>query len=365
MNILSLAGMFLIFLLLPLLCGSVLTDVLQVYCDSPGRRWILSIVMGNLIMWVAFEAVAVPLIFMHADFRIAILFWAICLGAFVTVNALVQKRLSLALVRRQDLKNAGISGDRRTLVMLLLFLVVVAFQCIVYFMGVHLDEDDSRFVAHSVYTWKTNRMLTENPATGELHTGNWSGDYLKDVFSPWMIYIALVARIIGIHPAITAHTILPVVLLVLSYMIWYLAGSELFENNRNRTVLFCFLVGILQLFFAGSGSTQSEFTLLRIWQGKAVVAGIGIPVILYIFLYLYRNQANEHFYWMLLTADWACCLLSGMGIILATAMIGMYSFWYVIAFHKWKMIWKVPVVLLPSLFYGGCTYLFKIGRLVL
>ncbi|MGN0361339.1 MAG: DUF6077 domain-containing protein [Bilifractor sp.] len=365
MNVLSLAGMFLIFLLLPLLCGSVLTDLLQVYRGSPGRRLILSLVAGNLVMWAAFEAVTVPLIFLHADFRIAILFWAVCLGAFVTVYSLAHKRLPLALVQGRGLRNAGISGDRRTLFLLILFLAVIVFQCVIYFFSGHFDDDDSRFVAHSVYTWKTNRMLTENPATGELNLGGWNGDYLKDVFSPWMIYIALIARLTGIHPAIIAHTILPVVLLVLSYMVWYLAGSELFENDKRKTILFGFLIGVLQLFFAGSGSTQSEFALLRIWQGKAVVAGLGIPLLQYAFLYLYRNQEDERFYWMLLAADWACCLLSGMGIILSTAMIGMYSLWYVIAFRKWKMIWKVPVVLLPSIFYGSCIYLYTVGGLVL
>ncbi|MCC6094094.1 MAG: DUF6077 domain-containing protein [Eubacterium sp.] len=365
MKILSLAGMILIFLVLPIICGSVLTDLLHVYQGSNGRRFLLSLVSGNLLMWAAFEAVAVPLIFLRADFRMVILLWAIVLCAFVAVYALVRRRLPIAVVRGRDLKNAGILHDRIAVLLLVLFLAVVAVQCVVYFWGMHLDEDDSRFVAHSVYTWKTNQMLTENPATGELNLNNWNGDYLKDVFSPWMIYIALIARVIGIHPAITAHTILPVVLLVLSYIVWYLAGSELFENDKRKTFLFCFLIGILQLFFAGSTRTQSEFTLLRIWQGKAVVAGIGIPMILYGFLYLYRKQEDERFFWMLLVTDWTCCLLSGMGIILATAMIGMYSLWYVIAFRKWKMIWKVPLVLLPSIFYGSCIYLYKIGRLVL
>ncbi|MGI6057035.1 MAG: DUF6077 domain-containing protein [Bilifractor sp.] len=365
MSILSIPGLIAVFLVIPGICGFILTDLLHIYESSAVRRFALNLAWGNLLMWAAFEAVAVPMILLRQDFRNVILLWLLILAAAVIIFVSARKKAPFIRLHGKQGKHTGLFRDRTAMVLLLLLLVIAGFQCAVYLFGMHLDEDDSRFIAHAVYTWKTDRMLTENPATGELNLRNWGGDYLKDAFSPWMIYIAMVSRLAAMHPAVLAHTVLPVILLILGYLIYCLIGVELFDEDRRKALLFCVIVAFLQLFFAGSTDTQSEFALLRIWQGKAVAAGVGIPMILYCFVYLYRHTEEERAFWILLIADWACCLLSGMGIILAASMIGICSVWYIFAFRKWKMIWKVPVVLLPSVCYGGIYYLCKIGRIVL
>ena len=365
MSILSVPGLILFFLVIPGICGFVLTDLLHIYEDNRIRRLGLNLVAGNLLMWAAFEAAAVPMIFLRQDFRYVILLWLLILAAIVIIFVSVRKKAPFLRFARRNAGHVGLLRDKGALFLLMLLFVIVGFQCAVYLFGMHLDEDDSRFIAHAVYTWKTNRMLTENPATGELNLRNWGGDYLKDAVSPWMIFIAMAARLTAMHPTVLAHSILPVILLIFGYVIYCLIGMELFGEDRRKAILFCLIVAFLQLFFAGSTDTQSEFALLRIWQGKAVAAGVGIPMILYCFIYLYRHTDEEGAFWLLLLTDWASCLLSGMGIILAASMIGICSIGYVFAFRKWKMIWKVPVVLLPSAFYGGLYYLCKIGRIVL
>ena len=365
MLIKSIPGLLLVFLVIPGICGFILTDLLHLYENNIVRRSVLNLVAGNLLMWAVFEAVAVPMIFLRQDFRHVILLWLLILAAIVIIFVSVLRKVPFIRFDARHRKLPGLFHDRKALVLLLLLLVIVGFQCAVYLFGMHLDEDDSRFIAHAVYTWKTNRMLTENAATGELNLQNWGGDYLKDAVSPWMIYIAMLARLTAMHPAVLAHTVLPVILLLLGYGIYCLAGMELFGDDRRKAILFCLIVAFLQLFFAGSTRTQSEFALLRIWQGKAVVAGVGIPMILYCFIYLYRHAAEERTIWMLLITDLACCLLSGMGIIIAASMIGICSIWYILGCRRWRAIWKVPVVLLPSVVFGGLYYMCKIVRIVL
>ena len=64
-------------------------------------------------------------------------------------------------------------------------LVIVGQMC-VYIFGMHLDEDDARWIAEANDALVKNRMLLHNPAIGE-YIGRFVGEMVKDVFSPWSI----------------------------------------------------------------------------------------------------------------------------------------------------------------------------------
>ena len=65
-------------------------------------------------------------------------------------------------------------------------LLVIAGQMCVYIFGMHLDEDDARWIAEANDALVKNKMLLHNPATGE-YIGRFVGEMIKDVFSPWSI----------------------------------------------------------------------------------------------------------------------------------------------------------------------------------
>ena len=67
---------------------------------------------------------------------------------------------------------------------LIIALLVIAGQMCVYIFGMHLDEDDARWIAEANDALVKNRMLLNNPATGE-YIGRFVGEMIKDVFSPW------------------------------------------------------------------------------------------------------------------------------------------------------------------------------------
>ncbi|MDD6362430.1 MAG: DUF6077 domain-containing protein, partial [Lachnospiraceae bacterium] len=161
MLIKSIPGLLLVFLVIPGICGFILTDLLHLYENNIVRRSVLNLVAGNLLMWAVFEAVAVPMIFLRRDFRNVILLWLLILAAIVIIFVSVLRKVPFIRFDARHRKLPGLFHDRKALVLLLLLLVIVGFQCAVYLFGMHLDEDDSRFIAHAVYTWKTNRMLTE------------------------------------------------------------------------------------------------------------------------------------------------------------------------------------------------------------
>ena len=229
---------------------------------------------------------------------------------------------------RQWFKESGAS------VFLIVAFLVIAYQMCVYIFKMHLDEDDARWIAEANDALVKNRMLLHNPATGE-YIGRFVGEMVKDVFSPWAMYLAWLSRMTGVKAVVIAHTVYPPILLGLSYSAYYDIGCQLFKGKDERGI-FLLMVSVLNLFMAGNVYTQSVFTLTRIWQGKAVVAAVMIPAIFSIIL---QVQYEDHIRnWILMiVAGTSCCLFSGMGIAISFLLMAIYGF-YVTACAVIKMI---------------------------
>ena len=58
------------------------------------------------------------------------------------------------------------------------------------------------------------------------------------------IWEAYLARMTGIHPAIIAHSVLPLVLIPVTYLLYYLIGRRLFGKENRRLAVFMILVSV-------------------------------------------------------------------------------------------------------------------------
>ena len=253
---------------------------------------------------------------------------------------------------------------------LIIALLVIAGQVCVYIFGMHLDEDDARWIAEANDALIKNRMLLHNPATGE-YIGRFVGEMIKDVFSPWSIYLAWLSRATGIKAVVIAHTIYPPLLLGLSYSAYYEIGTQLFEGEKKRHErgIFLLMVSVINLFMAGNVYTQSVFTLTRIWQGKAVVAAVVIPAILAIILRVQQTtpqaEGSIRDWILLIVVGVSCCLFSGMGIAIGLLLLAIYGLYVVACMivrtarhkeYKWKScairvgLWLASLA--PSIVYG-------------
>ena len=71
------------------------------------------------------------------------------------------------------------------------------------------------------------------------------------------------------------------------------------------------MVAVINLFMAGNVYTQSVFTLTRIWQGKAIVAAVIIPLFLLLLLKIQKEDTVTNWLW-LVCGGTAACLFSGI-----------------------------------------------------
>ena len=307
---------------------------------------------GTVCMWAVYELLAVPAIMLQLPLHILTGVWgffllsALFLFVFCCRKADFRKYAFPVLTKRKSPENRGYKGRQAAdrpdafgkiliCVLLLSSCFIIGRQCLQYFEKQHVDDDDARFIAIAVSAWEHDTMLLDNPATGDA-TPRPEGEVTKEVTSPWPVYLATLASLIRIHPTILAHTVLPVWLLLLRYIAVWTAGTLLFsrgeggaERELEQQAWFLLFAAVGTQYFGGSIYSASAFTLSRIWQGKAVLAAFLLPwILLTTFGMEWRREAASPDLGLLMITAAASCLVSGMGIMTAGALIGTYALWH-------------------------------------
>lgn len=349
---------------LPLACGWLICQLAEIYrpfCLAGVAAWF---VFGSIALWGLFQLIAVPMIWTRQTLTLVSMLWLglLILAFFAGIIFLYKKKNVRFSTKGVSAWLSGLrTAEPSAVIWLLAAAALILFQCWTYIFRQHIDFDDSRFVVTAVDAYFSDTMLQIHPATGELMTGFY-GELSKDLTSPWMIYMAMLARFTRLHPAVIAHTLYPPVLLLVSYAVYWLIAGELFPKDRTSRSMFLAFAAFIQMFFAGTTKTHSVFTLIRIWQGKACVACIIIPLLFLLFIRLYREPDQKRYLLLMTATGMGASLMSGMGVLLGLATAGLYGFFYLIWFRRWRMIPYLFAAVLPEIVYG-LIYLGVTGKI--
>ena len=216
----------------------------------------------------------------------------------------------------------------------------------------HEDEDDSNFVAKAVIALDTDTLFKYSDEGYELSKIPW-----RTGLSPFPWFTANIATLVKSHPTIVAHTIFPVIFVVIAYSIYFIIGKYLFDYNYEKTFTFLIIINIL--YILGNYTRYSIFVrlLTRIWQGKSILANITIPIIFYIFLKGIGTENNNYYWFMLFLVLWGSILLSSMALSLPIIVSGILTFLFIIKDKKISYLFKYVFSILPCISYG-IIYLF-------
>ncbi len=304
-------------------------------------------IFGQMLLFAVFQIFAVPMILLRWKFDF--LFWSYC-GVCLALLCFGCWRFNKGV--RIKLRKPVFSP----LAFILLFTAVllILYQSCIYFFGIHLDEDDARWLAQANDAIEYGNMITRN-----FHTGEFAGVFFlpKDVTSPWPMMVATLARVLHTNVSTIAHSFYPTIEIWVVYGAYWLIGRELYTKIEAR-LSFLLLSAVCLLFFGGSVYTQGAFSLVRIWQGKATVAAVIIPSLLYIFIRI--NKTNNGYEWLKAAIiGCAACLFSGMGISISLIMLGAYGLYNILAYKNLKRLLVWIAVMLPSLIFTLLYYFIK------
>ncbi|MCD7739640.1 MAG: DUF6077 domain-containing protein, partial [Lachnospiraceae bacterium] len=105
------------------------------------------------------------------------------------------------------------------------------------------------------------------------------------ILAPFPVWVALLARISGLHTLTVGHVVLGISLISMSYLIYWQIGRELFSKTAGR-LRFMLCVCVLYLWGNTSIYTAESFLIIRSRQGKALVSGLVFPAFVGLLLHM-------------------------------------------------------------------------------
>ena len=295
-------------------------------------------ICGQMILWAGFQIICVPLVLAEIDFWYFVTAYSVyivfmLLAAFTA--AFLRKRRSPVRLRLTEAP--GAKRDRMALLLWGCVAMLLLIQLALAVILAYEEGDDAFYVAVSVITENADTMYRKLP-----YTGGATGLDSRHGLAPFPIWVAYLARLTGMHPAVMAQVALPPVLIVMSYTVYYLLARRLFREER-KIALFLLVTEILVVFGGYSLQSAENFLLVRTAQGKAVLANIVIPFLLLIFLRiledLQRNKRTGAGCWLPVALTMiSACLCSTEGAFLVCVLLGCAGICTLASYRRYKLI---------------------------
>lgn len=274
----------------------------------------LFLISGYGVLFAFFELLVLPFIYLKLSFTLMVWVYSIPVALLSLFSLYLHRRILIE-------KLCGIPKVLKGLPWCAyLAAALILLQTLTAAVGMHVDDDDAFYVATATTTVETDTIFQYDAYTGLPYEELPS----RYVLSPFPVWNAMMSTLTGLHPAIVAHTVMPVFYIPLAYAALFLLAFWLFEKNRVNAWLMIFFAALIQIFSFYSIYTGGTFLLVRVWQGKSFLANILIPAIFYFCIRTMNQRKTERTDWLLLAAMMgASCMVSSMGIMLAPIEVGV------------------------------------------
>lgn len=264
-------------------------------------------------------------------------------------------------------------------IMWILFLLLVGFQLYMAFTRAAFDGDDAYYVVHSLTAQQQDVLYRIEPDTGKSTPLD-----LRHALAVFPLWIAHIAGRSGIHATIVSHSIVPLVLLPLTYLLYFQIGKSLLGKKRDMQSgnalsesmlpIFMVIMALIQMFGNVSIYTNETFLMMRTWQGKSLAGNFIMPAVLWLFLWIFEegrekvsdlngegereeNQTRGHkqhtaVLWVLLGAvNWMAGMGSSQAAFLCAILTAAFGFFMMVWKRSFWVLVKAGLVCVPNVIY--------------
>lgn len=350
---------------IPFGMGLLLACVIPGKDRTPGAVFI----MGYLLLLALFELVGIPVVLL-VTYNSFTLLSRIFLALSIIV-ALAGLVLMIKKTRGEEgYFAAGQSAPGRSSLedglYWFLFLALVAFQLYMAFTRASFDGDDAYYGAQGAIAAQMDSLYRINPYTGRSAPLD-----VRHALALFPIWEAFIGKMSGIHPVIVMHRVMPLLLIPLTYLLYFQIGKELFGRKRSMLCVFMILTALIQVFGNVSVYTNETFFLTRTWQGKSVAGNFILPAVFWIFLNLFDDnwdewpghvwmerteRENRGYYLALAALNLAAGAASSLAVLLSCLLTAGLGLLFAVRYRKFAVLVRSCLSCIPGAAYV-LTYL--------
>jgi len=185
---------------------------------------------------------------------------------------------------RSNLNMLKVVWSKESIICWVIFAALMVFQMIMAIVMASFDGDDAYYVVESLLAQQADVMNTILP-----YTGTSTSLDIRHALAVITMWIGFLAKESGIHATVLSHTIMPLFVIPIVYLIYVEIARVLFREKQNIIPVFMIIVVLLMLFGNVSIYTPATFFLMRTWQGKAMVANLVFPMIFWLFFWMMED----------------------------------------------------------------------------
>jgi len=353
--------------IIPFCVGMIPVNLIERQHRSLGVTY----VAGFLMTLAVFQVLTVPVVILHdSGMRVVVPVFSVvtiflgAVGVYMTWRTVKKEPFSgtgeilpfVRLFRKKEedgnSKRVRNYDTKEETVLWLFAILLIGFQMFMAFTMTSFDGDDAYYVVQSVLADETDTLYRILPYTG-LST---SLD-LRHSLAVFPVWIAYIARMSGIHATIVAHTVLPLVLIPVTYLIYLEIGKKVLKRELHKLPVFMIFISIMQIFGNVSIYTNSTFFLTRTWQGKSLLANVVLPAIIWLVLWIFDNEnyekENRVGLWILLViTNFVAAMSSTASVFLAAMLIGVTGLVMGIKERDIQIPLRLMISCIPLVIYG-------------
>lgn len=310
-------------------------------CRLKDQTIFINIFSGVITIWGLLELILVPMTFFKVSFQTLSFIYALllvicCLASFLFWGKM--KDLISEFFRNWK---AYFSWT------FLIAAAIILFQLYFIHHNTYYEWDDAYYVGLANEAVHSNVILGVEPESGVGYSFS-----LRYAFSLWPIFYALLGNWFQISPTIMAHTILPFIIIPFAYLIYMLMASLLFPEDKEAQGYFLTLSAILHMFMTHVHAIGGSFLLLTPWVGKAPLACISMPAVVYLMLRLTKQNESNGNWILLFILSLSTSLHSSMGIVFFPVLAGSLGLLWSIKNKLYSFFIKTVICCTPSIIMG-------------
>ena len=374
----------------PFLMGILFNGILPVVRRTAG----ITVLLGYMVYFAIFELVAIPcmLVYVYNAFSYCVKFYTIislifaCGGVVRGIFLLRREGMTYQAIfpgeahasahellsPRSDPRMLKLNYSLESKIYWGLFFVLVLFQMVMSVVMASFDGDDAYYVVESLLAQQADVMNTILP-----YTGMSTALDIRHALAVITMWIAFVARMSGIHATIVSHSVIPLLVIPLVYLVYIEIAKILFRRRQEIVPVFMLIIAVLMMFGNVSIYTPATFFLTRTWQGKALICNLVFPLIFWVFLWMLEDarkiklfgeksekeqESYEAYYepkliyraspWIFLGfINMLSGICSSMGIIFGSGLVALFTLVLLIFKRKLSVIPGAILCAIPNLIY--------------